>query len=206
MTKRGGFSLGARGDHVANLHLVMGDDDVIDEQLYQLSALGKRELVQGGLQPPAKGLQALGQGGGIHLLLRLSLELAQLLGQAMLRVRHLLSFALELVTPDDLRQIDFEQPGLLPFELGEGLPEGLPPGLQGLGQPFASMRSRECMRNEGWLAQDPAQILPDQLVQGSPCSALPGPPATHRFDRGRDSSDSRGEGCAPYRPVDTGRN
>ena len=79
MTKWGGFSLGARGDHIANLHLVMGDDDVIDEQLYQLSALGKRELVQGGLQPPAKGLQALGQGGGIHLLLRLSLELAQLL-------------------------------------------------------------------------------------------------------------------------------
>src|SRR4029450_10783873 len=61
MTKGGGFSLGARGDHIANLHLVMGDDDVIDEQLYQLSALGKRELVQGGLQPPAKALKALGQ-------------------------------------------------------------------------------------------------------------------------------------------------
>ena len=132
MTKWGGFSLGARGDYIANLYLVMGDDDVIDEQLYQLSALGKRELVQGGLQPPAKGLQALGQGGGIHLLLRLSLELAQLLGQAMLRVRHLLSCALELVTPDDLRQVDFQQPGLLPFELGEGLPEGLPPCLERL--------------------------------------------------------------------------
>src|SRR4029450_10783874 len=64
-----------------------------------------RGRAQGGFRPPAKGLQALGQGGGIHLLLRLSLELAQLLGQAMLRVRHLLSFALELVTPHELRQI-----------------------------------------------------------------------------------------------------
>jgi hypothetical protein len=167
MTKWGGFSLGACGDHIANLHLVMGDDDVIDEPLYQWSALGTRELVHGGVQPPAKGLQALGQGGGIHLWLRLRLELAQLLGQALLGVHHLLSCALELVTPNDLRQIDFEPPGLLPFELGEGLPEGLPPGLQGLGQPFASMRSRECMHNEGWLAQDPAQILPDPRVQGS---------------------------------------
>jgi hypothetical protein len=75
----------------------------------------------------------LGQGGGIHLLLRLRLELAPLLGQAMLRVRHLLSCALELVTPDDLRQLDFQQPGLLSFELGEGFPVGLPLGLQGLG-------------------------------------------------------------------------
>jgi hypothetical protein len=29
------------------------------------------------------------------------------------------------------------------------------------------MRPRECMRKEGWLTQDPAQILPNQLVQGS---------------------------------------
>jgi len=56
MTKWGGFSLGAGGDHIANLHLVMGDDEVIDEPLHQLSALGTRELVQGGLQPPAKSL------------------------------------------------------------------------------------------------------------------------------------------------------
>jgi hypothetical protein len=164
MTTWGGFSLGAGGDHIANFHLVMGDDDRIDEPLHQLSALGTRELVQGGLQPPAKGLQALGQRGDIHLWLRLRFKLAQLLGQAMLGVRHLLSCALELVTPDDLRQVDFQPPGVRPFELGEGLPEGLPPGLQGLGQPFASMRPRECRRHEGWLAQDPAQILPDHLV------------------------------------------
>ena len=145
----------------------MGDDDVIDQQFHQLSALGKRELVQGGLQPPAKGLEPLGQGGDIHLLLRLSLELAQLLCQAVLGLRHLLSFALELVTPDDLRQVDFQQPGLLPFELGEGITQGLPPGLQGLGQPFPAVGTRQFMGDERWLGQDPAQILPDQLVQGA---------------------------------------
>jgi hypothetical protein len=55
-------------------------------------------------------------------------------------VRHLLSCALELVTPDDLGQIDFQQPGLLPFELSEGITQGLPPGLQGLGQPCPAPR------------------------------------------------------------------
>jgi len=109
----------------------------------------------------------VGQRGDIHLWLRLRLKLAPLLGQAMVGVRHLLALALELVTPDDLRQGDFQPPGLLPFELGEGLLEGLPPGLQGLGQPFAAMSPRACLRHEGWLAQDPAQLLPDQLVQGS---------------------------------------
>jgi hypothetical protein len=166
MTKRDGFSLEARGDHIANLHLTAGDDDVIDEQFHQLSALGKGQLVQGGLQPPAKGLEPLGQGGDIHLLLRLSLELAQLLGQAVLGVRHLLSFAFELITPDDLGQVDLQQPGLLPFELREGFMQGLPSGLQGLGQPFAAMGTRQFMGDERGFGQDLAEILPDQRVQG----------------------------------------
>jgi hypothetical protein len=166
MTKQGGFSLGARGDHVANLHLVMGDDDVIDQQFHQLSALGTRELVQGGLQPPAKGLEPLGQSGDIHLLLRLSLELAPWLCQAVLGPHHLLSCAFEFIAPDDLRQVDFQPPRLLPFELGEGIMQGLPPGLQGLGQPCPTVGTRQFMGDKRWLGQDPTQILPDQLVQG----------------------------------------
>jgi hypothetical protein len=145
----------------------MGDDDVIDEQLYQLSALGKRELVQGGLQPPAKGLKSLSPRGDIPLLLRLSLELAQLLGQAMLSLRHLLSFALELVTPNNFCEVDFQQPSLLPFELDKGVTQGLAPGLQRLGQPCPAVGPCECMRDECWLTQDPAQILPHQLIQGA---------------------------------------
>jgi hypothetical protein len=110
----------------------MGDDDVIAEQFYEWSALGKAELVQGGLHSLAKRLEALSQGGDIPLLLRLRLELAHLLGQAVVGVGHLLSFALKLLTPDDLGQVDLQQPGLLPFELGESIAQGLPPGLQGL--------------------------------------------------------------------------
>jgi hypothetical protein len=117
----------------------------------------------------------LGQRGDIHLWLRLSLELAQLLGQTMLGLGHLLSCAFELVAPDDLGQIDFQQPGLLPFELREGITQSLPSGLQGLRQPCAAVGPCECRRDEGWLTQDSAQILPHQLIQGAgwdkPCGA-----------------------------------
>ena len=166
MTKRGGFPLGARGNDVPNLHLVVGDDDAIDQQFHQLSALGTRELVQGRLHLPAKRFESLGQSREIHLWLRLSLQLAQLLRQALLGLGHLLSCAFELVAPDDLGQIDLQQAGLLPFELREGVTEGLPPGLERLGQPFATVGPREFMGHERWLSQDSTEILPDQLVQG----------------------------------------
>jgi Domain of unknown function (DUF4372)/Transposase DDE domain len=166
MTTWGSVPFGVRGDHVPNLHLIVGDDDTIDQQFYQLSALGKGQLVQGRLHLSAKRFESLGQSRDIHLLLRLRVQLTQLLRQALLGLGHLLSFALELVTPDDLGQIDFQQAGLLPFELGEGVMQGLPSGLQGLGQPFAAVGTRQFMGDERGLGQDPAEILPDQLVQG----------------------------------------
>ena len=49
MKKRGGLSFGARGDDVPNLHLVVGDDDAIDQQSHPWSVVGTRELIQGRL-------------------------------------------------------------------------------------------------------------------------------------------------------------
>ena len=83
----------------------------------------------------------------------------------MLGLSHLRSFALELVAANDLGQIDFQQAGLLSFKWRERFPESLPAGLQGLGQPFTSVGTREFMGDQRGLAQDPAQILPDQRVQ-----------------------------------------
>jgi hypothetical protein len=57
---------------------------------------------------PAKRLDPLGQAGHIYLLLRLCIELAQLLSQAMLSLGHLLSFALELFLSDHLGQVHVE--------------------------------------------------------------------------------------------------
>jgi hypothetical protein len=78
----------------------------------------------------------------------------------------LLSCALELVAPDDLGQLDLQQAGLLSFEWREGVTEGLPPGLERLGPPFATVGTREFMGNQCGLSQDAAESLPPQLVQG----------------------------------------
>ena len=50
MTKGGGFAFGPRGDHIADFHLHIVDDDPINESFHQLSALGKGHLVQSRLQ------------------------------------------------------------------------------------------------------------------------------------------------------------
>jgi hypothetical protein len=167
MTKRSGFPLRTGGHHVANLDLVVRDDDAINEQFHQLSALGTGQLVQGRLHLPAKRFESLGQDGDVHLRLCLRVQLAQLLRQAVLGLGHLLSCARELVSPDDLGQIDFQQAGLLPFDLGEGVMQGLPSGLQGLGQPCPAVGPCQFMGDERGVGQDPAEILPDQRLQGS---------------------------------------
>src|ERR671919_1327385 len=126
MTKRGGFPLGARGDDVPNLPLVGGDDDASDQQFHHWSALGERALVQGRLPLPATRFESLGQRREIHLWLHLRLQLAPLLRQAVWGLDHLLSWALARVAPDDRGQIALQHAGLLPFELREGVTEGVP--------------------------------------------------------------------------------
>ena len=84
----------------------------------------------------------------------------------MLGLRHLLSSALELLALDHLRQVEIEQPRLLAFELRQDITQRLPARLQGLGQPFPHLRPLQFMGDEGRLAQDTAEILPHQVVQG----------------------------------------
>src|SRR5262249_29366387 len=67
MTKRDGFPLRAGGHDVADFHLAVADDDPINEQCGQLSSLGKRQMVEWRADAVAKGLDAMGQGGHIHL-------------------------------------------------------------------------------------------------------------------------------------------
>ncbi len=154
MTKGSLLPFGAGGNDVSDFHLSVVDDDPIDEQFDQLSALGKGELLQGRLYALAEGFDAGGQGFHFDLLLGLHLQLTQLLGQALLGLRQFLSFALELVSCDDLGQVDFEQPSLLALQLSESISYRATPGLQRLRQPLARLRSLQLMGNEGWLGQD----------------------------------------------------
>ncbi len=86
MTKGRVFTVGPRWDHVANLDLVVVNDDAVDQQFYQLSALGKTQLVQGWRQALAKIIDVGRQLGHIQLLLGLKFQLSQLLCQPVLRL------------------------------------------------------------------------------------------------------------------------
>jgi len=79
VTKWGGFAFGPCGHHIADFHLSIVNDDAINEQFHQLSALGKGQVVERGLHALAKRLNALGQRRHIHVLLCLRIELPQLL-------------------------------------------------------------------------------------------------------------------------------
>ena len=67
------------------------------------------------------------------MLLSLRIELSQLLCEAMLGVRHLLTFAFELLASNHLREVHLEEPRLLAFDLGEDIAQSLSPGLERLG-------------------------------------------------------------------------
>jgi hypothetical protein len=125
MTKWGGIAFGARRHHRADFHLGIVDDDTLNEPFHQLSAWGKRQRVKRGLDTLAKPLDALGQHRDIHVLLRLGIELPQLLRSAMLGLGHLLSSALKLLTLEPLCQGYIEQPRLLAFELSQDIAQRL---------------------------------------------------------------------------------
>jgi hypothetical protein len=77
MTKGGGFTFGARRHHRTDFHLRLIDDDAINESFQQLSALGKRQMVECRVHALTKRLDALGSGSNMHMLLRLGIEVSQ---------------------------------------------------------------------------------------------------------------------------------
>ena len=84
MTKRDCFPLGPRGHHVANLHLTIIDNHSINEQFHQLATRREGQVVERRFQGGAEGFDAMRQGQHIYLLLRLDLDLPELLAQILL--------------------------------------------------------------------------------------------------------------------------
>jgi len=58
------------------------------------------------------------QGQDIHLLVRLCFDLSHLLPHTLLRLGQLVPFPLEFLAPDNFGEVDVEQAGVLPLELG----------------------------------------------------------------------------------------
>jgi hypothetical protein len=166
MTKRGGFACRPRGHPIADFHLRIVDDDAINEECHQWSALGKRQVVEGRGQALTQRRDSLGEGGTIDVRLCLGIALSPWLRSALLTVGPLLSFPLELCPFEHLREGPIKPSSLLTFELRQDVTPRLPARWQGLGQPFAPLRARQFMGDEGRLPQHAAEVLPDQRSHG----------------------------------------
>src|SRR2546427_4266971 len=110
MTKGGGFPLRASGHDRADCHWAIGDDDTITQECDPWSALRKGQRMPRRPETGAEGLEALGQRGHLDLWLRLRRQWAQVMGQALWGVGHLLRFAFDLVAADAGRQRDLQAP------------------------------------------------------------------------------------------------
>ena len=110
VTKPGLGAAGRGGDHIADLHLAVGDHDPVDQQLHQLAALVEAGLVKA--HPEL--LQHLGRrlGGRAHLdqPLALSGDLPLAGQQVGLLAGKALVLPLEAGQVDHLGQVGLQQP------------------------------------------------------------------------------------------------
>jgi len=166
MTTKNGFAFGGREHPIADCHLRIVADDPIHEQCDQWSALDKRQRVQRGLETWAHRFAALGPRGDVDRLGRLGIALPQWLRETMLGLGHLLASALALRALAHLRPVESEEPRVWACEWRQDIPQRLPTGVQGRGQPCAPLGPSQCMRDEGGRPQDLAEGLPHQGVQG----------------------------------------
>jgi len=153
MTKGCLFACWCGRDDVADFHLGVVNDDSVNQQLYQLSALGEIELLECRLQAPTEIADAGGELGRVQLLLGLRLELTYLLRQAALGLGELLPLALELGATDDLGQVDLEQARLLALQLCQRSPQGTLAILQRLWEPLTRLGACQFMGDEGRICQ-----------------------------------------------------
>jgi hypothetical protein len=130
LAKAGVGALGCDGQRVADLHLAVGDDHPVDEQLHQQPPLrerGRGQPVPDGL---AEALDPVGDSAELQPLLSDRVQLALLVGQGGLAAFQLPSLALQLRQGDDLGQVGLQQPLLLALQLREDLTDGALTGVQ----------------------------------------------------------------------------
>ena len=138
LAKRAVRPIGGCGQHVADLHLAVGDDHPVDEQFSQQPALLEGGCGEPGADGLAECLDTVGDGLEFQPLSGGGVQLALLGRQGGAAAVQLVPLALEFGQGDDLGQVGVEQPLLLAVQLAQGLADGRLPGVEFLGQPGAA--------------------------------------------------------------------
>src|SRR5215207_10207505 len=129
MTKRMVRTLRGGGDYIADLHLLVGDDHPIDEQLRQRPPLLEMCIGQARLYLLAELLDRVGYPGKLGTLSDGGFELALLGEQGVGASLQFLPLTLELCKFHYPAQVGVQQSSVLPFGLCEGLLHTLEPRL-----------------------------------------------------------------------------
>ena len=165
VTKPGlGAGRGGR-DHVADLHLAVGDHHPVDQQLHQLAALLEPGLVQAHPQLLQHGRHRVGDRAHLDQPLTLGGDLP-LAGQ---QVRLLSGkgpvLALEADQVDHLGQVSLQKPLALACHARPDAAQGRLPVAQLPRHPGAAVGALQRLGDQLRLAEDGAQVRPDQLVE-----------------------------------------
>ena len=166
MTKGGGVACGAGRHHRAACHLGIVDEDSITEPCHPLAALGKGQLVQSRWQAVAPCFTPLAQGGNMHVVPCLGLELPQWLRSTMGALRSLRSSARTLLPLEHRCQGAIEPPRWWACALRQDSTPRVTARLPSRRPPGPPLRPFPCMGAEGRGAQDPAEVLPHEGVPG----------------------------------------
>jgi transposase len=141
MTKPNGGTVAGGGEDVADLHVTIGDNDAVNEELDKRAPLLEGRLVQPVANLGAKRLERRCDRAQRDVLLRHGVELPLLTLQSLLPAGQFVALALKDRQGEDARQIGVEQALLRGVELDQGMPQRRLAGLELLGQPVATMRA-----------------------------------------------------------------
>jgi hypothetical protein len=129
MTKTDMLAPLVRRDGVADLHLVPGDHDPVDQQFYQLPPLLERGSLQAGRDTPAEVLGGRHQPGDLAEPVRLPAQLFLLPGEGFLPPLQVGPTALVLGQRDDVPQVGLGHALQLLGQAGPPAAQAVPPCL-----------------------------------------------------------------------------
>jgi hypothetical protein len=165
MTKTGLRASFAGWDDITDFHLAVVNDDAINEEFHQLSALGKNGLFQALLNTLAEGFNRSSYSRYFNSFPDLGFQLAQLRLESLVLPCYLLALALQFGQGDDFGQVSFQEAFVLPGQLSQGLLQGLVSRLQLLGQPLAALGALQGLSDQLRVGHQMAQVLPHQLIE-----------------------------------------
>jgi hypothetical protein len=178
MTKTHVLTRGRGRDHIANLHIRLGDDDTVNKEFYELPSLLPGGLLEAALHSGAEGFDRLHEPGHIVLPLGFCRELIFLARQRLKALLQPLAPPLILLQRHHLVEVGVREALYLVAHAGLTLPELGTARRQVLRQPGPCLRLFQRLGETRRVRQHVTEILPHQRIQlaggSKPCGAFLG--------------------------------